>query len=238
VTIGARDRVPRARHTPATNVASAPHFRTSWSVMLVTRAVAPPVADTDSARVALVARPRLGRPRSSPVHDSAARARASRCSRPRRGSLNFRLRAALTSPSCSAMFRICQESPRATHGGDRLDSSRIGRSAICRRPLGATNRFTPHRGEFTAGPGERAVPVHRPRWSAALPKRHAANSTSPLEPAVLWMWRAWVPTRAAAASVPGDSGWIPLLPHGGRPGPAVFLLVHFRYSLRRLGGAA
>ena len=60
-----------------------------------------------------------------------------------------------------------------------------------------------------------------------LPKSNAANLTSVTESAVLCHRRARVPTRAPAASVPGDSGWIPVSRKGEATGPAVFLLVHF-----------
>ena len=60
-----------------------------------------------------------------------------------------------------------------------------------------------------------------------LPTSNAANLTSVTESAVLCNRRAWVPTRAPAASAPGGSGWIPVSRKGEATGPAVFLLVHF-----------
>ena len=60
-----------------------------------------------------------------------------------------------------------------------------------------------------------------------LPTSNAANLTSVTESAVLCVWRAWVPTRAPAASAPGGSGWIPVSRKGEVTGPADFLLVHF-----------
>ena len=100
----------------------------------------------------------------------------------------------------------------------------VGRctSAICSRPLWAILRDGASRiNAVTRSAGSSVDPDER------LPKNNAVNLTSVTESAVLCNRRARVPTRAPAASVPGDSGWIPVSRKGEATGPAVFLLVHF-----------
>jgi hypothetical protein len=139
--------------------------------------------------------------------------------------------------SCGALGGRCAAVPRRVRNAPRKSSDSSGLTwapdpvmlGVClKTPCTRRNRQPPKKHSrrsaadqlwATAGtgwgvegrgsPSRHAVPA-APRDEASLPTHNAANSTSRLESAVLRTWRAWVPTRAAAASVPGDSGWIPL----------------------------
>lgn len=138
------------------------------------------------------------------------------------------IRCGLTSLPESTMLRVCHETPQQALLVGR-STAPLSRRSAAESPMGHLSRW-----------GRNAMDAKHcgPRLNARctgfgvlddprLPKSNAANLTSVTESAVLCSRRAWVPTRAPAASTPGGSGWIPVSRKGEATGPAVFLLVHF-----------